>query len=283
MIEFLALFLTAFSGISLGLLISSLVAEGKTAVNIIPVVLIPQIILGGALIKYEEMNRNLDFIYSIQEWFHHHPDSAIEPRSDLQVPLICEFMPMRWSYEALIYAQAKLNPLTVRQARIQRQINQIAAIKNPTDRELDRLDDLKEALAILSGLEAPTIKDLEHRLGLIDRVINGAPLDRNAILGTIKGTQQSATPVELSKKSYVTAEQLYTNQKVIDLVSKAEMEQADYRNKSHPNVFFGPIKYYWGITFNILAFNIGILLLSTGGIFLILYLILRRQIKIRQD
>ncbi len=267
-IEFAAMFLTAFSGISLGLLISSLVAEGKTAVNMIPVVLIPQIILGGALIKYEEMNRNLDFIYSIQQWFHQHPDSAMEPRSDLQVPLICEFMPMRWSYEALIYAQAKLNPLTVRQARIQQQINQIAAIKNPTERELNRLDDLKELLAILSGLQAKTPQDLDYRLGLIDRVINGNPLDRQQIVN------HSGT---------ITAEQLYTNQKIIDLVSKAEMEQADYRNKSHPNVFFGPVKYYWGITFNILAFNIGVLLLSTGGIFLILYLILRRQIKIRQD
>ncbi|NBV29465.1 hypothetical protein EBS02_10740, partial [bacterium] len=217
----------------------------------------------------EEMNRNLDFIYSIQEWFHHHPDSAMEPRSDLQVPLICEFMPMRWSYEALVYAQAKLNPLTVRQARIQQQINQIAAIKTPTEQELNRLDDLKELLAILSGLEAPTANDLDSRLSQIDRVIHGAPLDRALIVSPSGGT--------------VTAEQLYTNQKVIDLVSKAEMEQADYRNKNHPNVFFGPIKYYWGITFNILAFNIGILLLSTGGIFFILYLILRRQIKIRQD
>lgn len=267
-IEFLAMFLTAFSGISLGLLISSLVSEGKTAVNIIPVVLIPQIILGGALIKYEEMNRNLDFIHSIEQWFYHHPDSAIEPRSDLQVPLICEFMPMRWSYEALVYAQAKLNPLTVRQAKIQRQINQIAAIKNSTEAELNRLDDLKELLAILSGLEAPTAADLDHRLHLIDNVIHGAPLDRALIISPSGGS--------------ITAEQLYTNQKVIDLVSKAEMEQADYREKNHPNVFFGPIKYYWGITFNILAFNVGILLLSTGGIFFILYLILRRQIKIRQ-
>lgn len=269
LMEFTAMFLTAFSGISLGLLISSLVAEGKTAVNIIPVVLIPQIILGGALIKYEEMNRNLDFIHSIEQWFDHHPDSAMEPRSDLQVPLICEFMPMRWSYEALVYAQAKLNPLSIRQARIQRQINQIAAIKNPTERELDRLDDLKELLAILSGLEAPTAEDLTGRLSKIDSVINGAPLERSAIVSPHGGS--------------VTTEQLYTNQKVIDLVSKAEMEQADYRDKRHPNVFFGPVKYYWGITFNILAFNIGVLLLSTGGIFFILYLILRRQIKIRQD
>jgi hypothetical protein len=268
-IEFLATFLTALSGISLGLLISSLVSEGKTAVNIIPVVLIPQIILGGALIKYEEMNRNLDFIYSIQQWFYHHPNSAMEPRSDLQVPLICELMPMRWSYEALVYAQAKLNPLTVRQARIQRQINQIAAIKNPNERELNRLDDLKELLAILSGLAAPTTDALDHRLSLIDQVINGAPLDEKL----------TATPVS----GNITAEQLYTNQKVMDLVSKAEMEQADYRDRHHPNVFFGPVKYYWGIIFNILAFNIGVLLLFTSGTFLMLYFILRRQIKIRQD
>jgi hypothetical protein len=40
--------------------ISALVARRKTAANIVPLVLIPQIILGGALIKYEEMNRNLD-------------------------------------------------------------------------------------------------------------------------------------------------------------------------------------------------------------------------------
>src|SRR5207249_1154413 len=51
-------FITAVGGIAIGLLISSLVADTKTAANIVPLVLIPQIILGGALIKYEEMNRN---------------------------------------------------------------------------------------------------------------------------------------------------------------------------------------------------------------------------------
>ena len=282
-VEFIAMFLTAFSGISLGLLVSSLVSEGKTAVNIIPVVLIPQIILGGALIKYEEMNRNLDFIYSIQKWFHYHPDSAMEPRSDLQVPLICEFMPMRWSYEALVYAQAKLNPLTVRQSKIQRQINQIAAIKNPTERELDRLDDLKELLAILSGLEAPTIDDLHHRLSLVDEVIGGAALDRGLIISPVASQEEETVTQSKEHSSRITAEQLYTNQKIIDLVSKAEMEQADYRDKQHPNVFFGPVKYYYGITFDILTFNIGVLLLSTGAIFFMLYLVLCRQIDIRQE
>ena len=43
--------LTAFCGVATGLLISSLVADAKTAVNIVPLILIPQIIMGGALIN----------------------------------------------------------------------------------------------------------------------------------------------------------------------------------------------------------------------------------------
>ncbi len=109
-------FITSFTGIAFGLLISCLVADGKTAANIVPLILIPQIILGGALIKYEEMNRNLDFIYTVNRWFSVHPDRAEDKKeSELQVPFICEFMPMRWSYEALVVAQSKLNPMTSRQ------------------------------------------------------------------------------------------------------------------------------------------------------------------------
>ena len=53
------MFMTAMGGVALGLVVSSLVADPKTAANIVPLVLIPQIIMGGALIKYEDMNRNL--------------------------------------------------------------------------------------------------------------------------------------------------------------------------------------------------------------------------------
>ena len=98
-IVFLAMFLTTMSGVAIGLVISALVNESKTAVLAIPVVLIPQIILAGALIKYEDMNRDLDFVYSMRQWAARHPTSAMEPRSDLTVPFICSLMPMRWSYE----------------------------------------------------------------------------------------------------------------------------------------------------------------------------------------
>ena len=74
-IDLAIVFMTAMSGVSLGLVVSSLVADPKTAANIVPLVLIPQIIMGGALIKYEDMNRNLGLVYTFTRWFPEHPDS----------------------------------------------------------------------------------------------------------------------------------------------------------------------------------------------------------------
>jgi ABC-type multidrug transport system ATPase subunit len=262
-----AMVLTAVSGIAIGLLISSLVSEGKTAVNIIPIVLIPQIILGGALIKYEEMNQNLDFVYSISRWFSQNPDAG-EARSDLQVPLICEFMPMRWSYEALVYAQAKLNPLTKRQEQIQQQINQLVRQGNLSEAQEERLEDLKELLAIASGLQAPDTASLERELRTVDRVLRGDALADNMPANLTRG---------------VTAERLYVNQKTTDLVNKAEMEQSDYRESRFLNVFFGPEKRYFGIQASVLSFNAWVLLLSSLAMFQVLYFVLRHQLNTRVE
>jgi hypothetical protein len=257
-IVFTAMFLTAASGAAIGLLISSLVSESKTGILIIPVVLIPQIILSGALIKYEEMNRNLDFIYAIQQWTQNHPDTAMPTHSDLQVPLICEIMPTRWSYEAIVFAQAKLNPLTRRQEQIQSMIHEIVRKKVSTPDQSERLEDLKDALALLSGLEAANPGKLDKAFKLIDQIIAGAPFDRARFkkLGT-----------------GVTAEQLYVNQKITDLIAKAEMEQNDYRENRHPNVFFGPVKQYFGIRAGILCFNAMVLISSTIALFGVLLLL----------
>src|SRR6185295_10107661 len=111
--------MTAMGGVALGLVVSSIVAAPKTAANIVPLVLIPQIIMGGALIKYEDMNRNLGLVYTFTRWFSEHPNTegAKKMSSKLQVPFVCQFIAMRWSYEEMIVAQAKLNPLTRRQER----------------------------------------------------------------------------------------------------------------------------------------------------------------------
>ena len=166
--------ITAMGGVSLGLVISSLVADPKTAANIVPLVLIPQIIMGGALIKYEDMNRNLALVYALTHWFSEHPskEQSKKMESKLQVPFVCQFVAMRWSYEELIVAQAKLNPLTRRQDRAQREIDRIVAEHRQDPAESKRLDDLKETLAVLSGLEAKSASELDYYLGLVDNILD---------------------------------------------------------------------------------------------------------------
>ena len=176
--------MTAMGGVALGLVVSSLVADPKTAANIVPLVLIPQIIMGGALIKYEDMNRNLALVYTFSRWFSEHPDTerGKKMNSRLQVPFVCQFIAMRWSYEEMVVAQAKLNPLTRRQERTQDEIDRLVARREENPEATKRLNELKETLAILSGLEAKTPDELDRYLGVIDQVLDRKrPFDRAAL------------------------------------------------------------------------------------------------------
>ena len=264
------MFMTAMSGVALGLLISSLVADPKTAANIVPLILIPQIIMGGALIKYEDMNRNLALLYSLSHWLSEHPstDKTIKSESKLQVPFVCQFIAMRWSYEEVIVAEAKLNPLTRRQDRANDEIQQLAPKAN-TPEQRARLNDLKDVLALLSGLEGRSAKEIDHYLKLADPVIAGKQKFDGSLLKDAKGP--------------ITAEQLYVNQKVSDLISKAEMEQNDYRRGKKPNVFFGLQKRYFGTKFGVFTFDTIVLIASMLGLLVLLHWILRKQLEVRRS
>ena len=263
-------FMTAMSGVSLGLVVSSLVSDPKTAANIVPFVLIPQIVMGGALIKYQDMNRNLDLVHTFARWFHEHPDNDETRKMDsrLQVPFICEFVAMRWSYEELVVAQAKLNPLTKRQDEAQRQIDEIVARHESNPGDGKRLDDLKETLAVLSGLEASDKKQVDRFLGRIDRILSGKVPFRREDFKNASGP--------------ITAEQLYVNQKISDLIGNAEMEQSDYRRGGKPNVFFGAEKRYFNKSISVFTYNTAVLLISSLGLLALLHWILRRQLEVRR-
>jgi hypothetical protein len=84
---------------------------------------------------------------------------------------------------------------------------------------------------------------------VIDQVIDGKhPFDRSQF-------KDANGPV--------TAETLYLNQKVSDLISNAEMEQSDYRRGGKPNVFFGQYKQYFGMKVDVFVFNTIVLIGSS--------------------
>jgi len=85
------LILSAFIGFSIGLLASAVLKDKKAMINILPIVLIPQMIFAGAVIEFEKMNRVVKV----------NPESVI--------PEFCHVMPSRWLFEGLFTAQAKLN------------------------------------------------------------------------------------------------------------------------------------------------------------------------------
>jgi ABC-type multidrug transport system ATPase subunit/uncharacterized tellurite resistance protein B-like protein len=79
-------------GVGIGLFVSSFKnLSSKAATNLVPLILIPQIIFGGALITYEDMNKQLTFI------------------EQNPIPEICQLIPTRWGFEALVVLQGMYN------------------------------------------------------------------------------------------------------------------------------------------------------------------------------
>lgn len=260
------MFVTSLTGVCLGLLVSSLVHDSRTALNTIPLLLIPQIILGGALIKYEEMNKNLDFVYSIRRWVA--ADEEDSP-SKLKVPFVCQFMPLRWSYEGMLISQAKLNPLTRNQDLLEDRIKAIVDLPKEvelTESQRAELDLAKQALAIVSGLQARTPGEVGAQLNQVNRAVWKSQLSTELL--------DSLQP----ERKGISAEEIYVNRKVVDLVTKAEMERQDYRRRTSPNVFFGSVKTYFGTEFNTLWINGVVILCTIGLIVSAIEFSLRRQL-----
>jgi len=85
----LALFTTAFCANMLGLNISASFNSAITIYIVIPLLIIPMMVLSGAMFPFDKLNRKIGNVD--------------------KVPLIAELMPTRWTFEALIVSQFKDN------------------------------------------------------------------------------------------------------------------------------------------------------------------------------
>jgi hypothetical protein len=76
-------------GTSIGLACSAFIRENRAIINLLPLILIPQIIFGGAVVEFERMNQNLKL-------YEKHP-----------IPEVVQVIPSRWLFEGLTTAYAK--------------------------------------------------------------------------------------------------------------------------------------------------------------------------------
>lgn len=135
--HFVVLLLTAFVGIALSLMVSAFVRSERTALNIVPLLLVPQILLAGALIKFEEMN---EFSPSLPDGIlpasiekglsslRHRVAYQDEETHDIQskpVPLIAEFCPLRYAFEMIFVEQTYNNRWELETRRINDRLNEL--------------------------------------------------------------------------------------------------------------------------------------------------------------
>ena len=98
----------------------------------------------------------------MRKWLATDESGQPERPSELKVPIICELMPLRWSYESMVIAQDKLNPLAKMVAEIEAEKEALLNLPDLNGdgmsdldaAQLEELNDLKDAQAMLFGLEA---------------------------------------------------------------------------------------------------------------------------------
>ena len=99
----IALFLTAFCANMIGLNISSALNSAVAIYIVIPLLMIPMMVLSGAMFPFDKLNRKIAS-----------PD---------KVPVIAELMPTRWTYEALMVKQFTGNEYDKRVYPLKKQLS----------------------------------------------------------------------------------------------------------------------------------------------------------------
>jgi ABC-type multidrug transport system ATPase subunit len=84
---YLSLFVAAFVGVAIGLLVSALARSGEVAAGVLPLVIIPMVIFGGVLLPLPDL-----------------------PRRPLPMNLVAQTMPSRWAFESLMVPEAEARP-----------------------------------------------------------------------------------------------------------------------------------------------------------------------------
>jgi ABC-type transport system involved in multi-copper enzyme maturation permease subunit len=124
----LLLLLTAFVGVALGLLVSSLARTSEVAIALMPLILLPMVILGGALF----------------------------PKHKMPAPALADCMPSRWAYEAMLVLETEEH-LALPSA--QNSASSSAPLRDMAEASFPRSDRIGAAgcTAILAGMLAALV------------------------------------------------------------------------------------------------------------------------------
>lgn len=216
--------LTALTGTGMALLVSSVVRTERAALTAVPLLLVPQMLLAGALVPFKEMNRGLF-------------DEAKLEREYGGVPVPARIMPLRYAFEGMLVAQATRNPFELERIRLQRKIERARDLGDDLgENGIERFEMVKEGLRRLLASGAKSEEEARLLVGRIRRMVDdGNPIE----VSTMKVWPDG----EGVKPTYT----FFVNERIDLLVREAETFRNDYRNKQPRHVFLAlekPIPFY---------------------------------------
>jgi len=292
----LILFSTSCAANLIGLNISASLNSIITIYILIPFILVPQLLLGGALIRFDDLHKNFT--------------------NKIHVPLIGDLMISRWSYEALAVVQFKRNEYQKHFFDVEKDISQasylsaylipylkssLRKIGNDSENSGGRLNAIKKGFEDISnyfGSDPYPITEFfevnRFNADVTDRAINFLEnkrviIQRNfqefvdkkdqryeSLLATYSPETIKAIRVDYHNKSL---EDMVLNKNRVDKIyetKKRIVQKKDpiYMEPDHPlgrAHFYAPVKKVGSVKVDTLWFNIIVIWLITGLFYLTLY------------
>lgn len=210
--------LTGCCGTALALLVSVLARSERTALASIPLILVPQILLAGALIPFGEMNRGLF-------------SGASTARSQGAEPVPSALMPLRYAYEGSVISQASGNIFERERRPLQKKIDDLGKKETLTEEENKTLSDGKETLGVFFAASAHKPEDAQDILDdpLIER-------ERMMSITAFDPDEEPGPPLAY----------FFVNHRIEGLVELAESKRLDLRRERGRNVFLAEKKTIFG-------------------------------------
>jgi len=300
-----ALFATAFCANMIGLNISASFNSAITIYIVIPLLIIPMMVLSGAMFPFDKLNRTI---------------GSVE-----KVPVIAELMPTRWTYEALMVSQFKDNRYSrveynqqketyyVLQKKISiadfNKVHRIPELNRALETTMEefrgseksytRLPLLKNELKRMSEIYNvppfryteslteegynPSIGDsVSSYLKRLDRLFSDAlnsaseRKDRFYNLNTeklnkLRNENYNYKLEEIVTKYYERKKILFYKNSIVQNIDPIYLEPYERWFLGFRTHFYSPSKIIFGIHTDTFTFNIVLVLLSTVILFLILY------------
>ena len=237
--HFSVMLLTAFVGIALSLMVSAFVRSERTALNIVPLLLVPQILLAGALVRFEEMNEfsprvpegiipaAIDKRLSNLRHRVAYQDEITHDISSKPVPLIAEFCPLRYAFEMLFVVQTTDNLWEYQTSRV----NKLRE-KYKESNSLEELRFIQRAALVFNGMA----KNVYEAKEILRRVSKAAENHDEDFLESVIIEQEEREPSALD----MPAEFYFSNRKLTAMTEGVKTARKDARANEYRGFFLSP-------------------------------------------